>query len=106
MPMTTAVATSVAVRYRTVAGWHVFDSHDIRGLYVASHDLARAYQDIPASIRTILRLSTGQDWEVKMEIPVADFMQRLKADQEPPVSAGAMEWALRGTRFQIAPTGR
>ncbi|GEM_PF-3233013 len=62
----------VSVKYRQVSGWHVFTSEDVPGLYVASPDAIRAYNDVGPSIQRLLH-SYGAEYLPRMS--AEDFFE-------------------------------
>lgn len=57
MPDETVMTITVQYKYRD--GWHVFSSNDVPGLYVASKDARKAYEDVPIALKAIMDM----DWK-------------------------------------------
>jgi hypothetical protein len=70
--------SSISVRYKYADGWHVFQSDDVPGLYVASPDAAAAFDDLAPSIKLLLKLNDGIDCEVTPEQPFREFLASLQ----------------------------
>ena len=58
---TMTLKTSVHVHYELVDGWHVFRSEDVDGLYIASPDRERAFNDVAPAIEMLMKLNKGID---------------------------------------------
>ena len=56
----------------------MFKSPDLPGLYVASPDLAVAYEDVARSIEALLELDEGIRCTVVPELPLEQFLARAK----------------------------
>jgi hypothetical protein len=76
----TFARTSICAKYKSVEGWHVFDSDDLPGLYVASKDPVAAYEDVAPAIEALLELDEGIKVEAKPEMTLADFLESLKGE--------------------------
>ena len=63
----------VAVRYKSVDGWHVFASPNMPGLYVASQDAREAFDDVATAIQKLVKLDTGHDVRVEPALPYEEF---------------------------------
>ena len=74
--------TSILATYKSVDGWHVFQADDMPGLYVASKDAAKAFNDVAQSIRTLVRLDTGVECTVTPERSVKEFLASIKTHKE------------------------
>ena len=72
------MVASVCARYKNVEGWHVFQSDELPGLYVASRDAERAFHDVALSIQTLVRLDEGIDCTVVPEKSFQEFVASLK----------------------------
>ncbi len=75
--------TSVCVRYKYVDGWHVFSSDDVAGLYVASTDAEKAFNDIGPSIELLLKLNEGIECVVKPEFQFSEFLRATRQLHQP-----------------------
>jgi hypothetical protein len=67
--------TSFRVDYKSREGWHVFTSASLPGLYVASQDPKKAYEDIGGAIAKLVELDTGIACRVTPELSFAEFVQ-------------------------------
>lgn len=67
--------TSFKVDYKNVQGWHVFTSEELPGLYVASKDPEKAYDDVAGAIAMLVELDTGITCKVAPEVPFSEFVQ-------------------------------
>jgi hypothetical protein len=74
--------TTVSARYKNVEGWHVFQSDDLPGLYVASKDARKAFDDVALSIQTLVRLDEGIDCEVVPEKSFHEFIALVRKSGE------------------------
>ena len=72
------VKTSVSITYTAKDGWHVFASDELPGLYVASRDLATAYNDVGRSIEALLMLDEGIACVVEPEVAMDEFLAALR----------------------------
>lgn len=92
----TFAKTSVCAKYKSVEGWHVFHSDDLPGLYVASKDPARAYEDVACAIETLIELDEGIKVEAKPEMSLADFLESVKGQlpEQPIREPREPKWAL------------
>ena len=50
---------AVSVGYRFVDGYHVFTSQDVRGLYVASRDPRKAYENVAEVLQELMAKQIG-----------------------------------------------
>lgn len=92
------VETSICAKYKTVDGWHIFESDDLPGLYIASKDAERAYNDIGPAIEKLIRLDEGLAVKVSAEKSYREFLNAVKQDD------GVTETALvlSDKRFVVA----
>lgn len=74
----TYAKTSICVEYKFVDGWHVFASEALPGLYVASQDAKKAFDDVAPSIQMLLKLDEGIDCEVETEPGFEEFLELAK----------------------------
>jgi hypothetical protein len=75
----TELTTSIGVCYKHADGWHVFTCKELPGLYIASKDVERAYNDVPVAVEKLLQLDFGMKCKAVAELSFADF---LKAQQQ------------------------
>lgn len=74
--------TSICVKYKYADGWHVFASDDLPGLYVASEDGERAFNDIPRAIEMLLKLDEGISCKATPEMTFKQFLAALKREEQ------------------------
>jgi hypothetical protein len=89
-------STSIEVSHRVEDGWHIFESVQMPGFYVAGKDPRRAYSDIGPSVEKLVKLDTGWDVRVAPEIPFDQFISSARSDL---TAAAAMQ---RFTLFKDA----
>ncbi len=68
---------SVCVKYRFVEGYHTFTSDDLRGLYVASKNAEKAFNDVPVVLKELI------DHKLKVNCvlePTISFDEWLESD--------------------------
>ena len=80
--------TSIRVDYKFVDGWHVFSSEQIAGLYVASQDPERAYNDVGTSIEKLLKLNEGIECSVTPELSFPEYVEAQRARKVPAPKLG------------------
>ena len=81
--------TSVRVDYSHTDGWHVFRSDQISGLYIASEDAERAFNDVSAAIKLLVELDFGVECRVERELSFAEFRRAAMGhveQTEPPMT--------------------
>ena len=71
--------TSICVRYKCVDDWHVFQSEEVPGLYIASRDARLAFEDVAPAIKLLMKLNEGVDCEV---VPEASFKEFIAAARD------------------------
>ncbi len=74
--------TSICVRYKFVDDWHVFQSDEVPGLYVASRDARLAFEDVGPAIKLLMKLNEGVDCEVVPEATFREFIAAARDDRE------------------------
>lgn len=72
------MTASICANYKSVDGWHIFQSDELPGLYVASRDPRKAYDDVALSIKTLVKLDEGVDCEVVPEKSFHEFVASMK----------------------------
>lgn len=77
----------VQVFYRYHKEHHVFTSPDVRGLYVASKDPRKAFNAVPASIKTLLAYELSEKIkpeQIKVEMPLTftEFKQSIRQEED------------------------
>ena len=74
-----ALTAEVCVRRKVKDGWHVYTCDQLPGLYVAHVDDRVAYNDIPASIRSLLKLKLNLDCDVSHKVSYSEFVRALES---------------------------
>lgn len=74
------LTSSVCVRYKYADGWHVFQSDDIHGLYVANKDARTSYNDVQVAIEKLILLDEGLRCTVQPEMTFDEFISCLKGE--------------------------
>lgn len=74
--------TSIGVQYKHAEGWHVFFSDDLPGLYVASEDPRKAYDDIAPAIEKLIKLDTGVTVTAEPQLSFEQWLAVLRRPQE------------------------
>lgn len=69
---------AISVRYRFVDGYHVFTSQDVRGLYVASRDPRKAYDDVAEVLRELVARKSGADIEIVPTLTFEEWLDRRR----------------------------
>ena len=84
--MTRSATGSVRVEYRYVDGYHIFTSEDVYGLYVASRDAGRAFEDVAPALQELIRLNEGITCRVEKTLTFSEFVDTIRhgAEQLPP----------------------
>ena len=70
-------STEVIVRYRSSDDWHLFTSEQLDGLFVASQNIERAFNDVPNAIQTLLKLDHGFDCTARLKLSYDEFIRRM-----------------------------
>ena len=97
----------VTVQYQTREGWHLFTSHQMDGLFVASPDLETAFNDVPVAIERLLKLDHDFDCIVQPKLDFEAFCALTEAHR---AAQEAVEKRLEEQRrdaffFTIGPLG-
>lgn len=71
------IVTTVLVDYKNRDGWHVFTSNDVLGLYVASKDARKAYEDVPIALQKLMELDYSCQCKVSRPLTFEDFERRV-----------------------------
>jgi hypothetical protein len=69
---------TVAVEYRFIEGCHIFTSHEVYGLYVASRDPQKAYERVGPAIEQLLNANEGISCDVEPAVSLREFLRSLK----------------------------
>lgn len=98
--MSDEYVTTVRVHYKHQAGWHVFTSPDVPGLYVTSQNPVVAYDDVPVALKALMDMDYSCEWEVTRAESYEEFVRRILG--EPPEwTAPALEsgsFVVRGRK--------
>ena len=87
---------AISVRYRFTDGYHIFTSKDVRGLYVASRDPRKAYDDVAEVLQALATKQSGVEVEIVPTMSFEEWLnRRQKTATNPPV--------MRGRDFLIRP---
>jgi hypothetical protein len=80
-------AATIHVQYRFVDGYHVFTSEEVRGLYVASKDPQKAFEDVAPVLRELITMKLKAPCEIEPTISFDEFMAYVDARRSmPPAS--------------------
>lgn len=71
------IATEIQVVRRIRSGWHVYTCDALPGLYIASKNDKKAYNDVPAAIRMLFKLDFGVEVCVHHKTDYASFMAQV-----------------------------
>jgi hypothetical protein len=71
--MATVIEVPITVHRKVRDGWYVYTCDQLPGLYVASPDDRKAYDDLPTAIRTLVKLTYGTDCLVAHKVEYQDF---------------------------------
>jgi hypothetical protein len=87
------IAKTICARYKGVDGWHIFDSDELPGLFVASRDPSAAFNDLAPAIEMLFRLDEGIACKAIPEATLEEFLEALKGQThvEEPAKAPVME---------------
>ena len=72
------VTTSICVKYKYADGWHIFQSDEIHGLYVANKDAKTSYDDVGVAIEKLILLNEGMECTVQPETTYEEFILHSK----------------------------
>lgn len=72
------IAFEIQVVRRLRSGWHVYTCDTLPGLYVASQDDKKAYNDLPLAIQTLFKLDHGVSVSVHHKTDYASFMAQIE----------------------------
>ena len=82
--MRSGTFVTINVQYRYFEGYHVFTSDDVDGLYIASKDPRKAFDDVKPAIELLVRKNEGFDCVVESAMSYRDFMAaRHRTSDEP-----------------------
>jgi hypothetical protein len=86
------------VQYRFIDGHHVFTSEEVDGLYVASQDPRRAYDDLSHAIKQLVLMNDHVSIELSPMLNFREFLsqaRRTAAAGEPPFELGPQQFAVK-----------
>lgn len=72
------MATVIDVRREVRDGWYIYTSDQLPGLYLASPDDRKAYEDLPAAIRELIRLESGVECRIMPKVGYREFQALLQ----------------------------
>lgn len=81
-------ATTVAVHYRNVDGYHLFTSQEVKGLYVGGSNLEKVFEDVSSVIEVLMLANHKVACKVTPLMTFAEFLdaatdgKQTKADAE------------------------
>lgn len=77
--MRAEMATVIDVHRQVRDNWYIYTSEQLPGLYLASPDDRKAYDDLPSAIRELILLDYGVDCRVVHKVEYREFeaMMRL-----------------------------
>ncbi len=80
--MPTGKQATICVNYRNIDGYHVFTSEDVYGLYVASQEPEKAFNDVGPAIEKLIRLNENVDCQVEPADSFREFLSALRGETE------------------------
>lgn len=75
-------SAEVIVTRKVRDGWFVYTCDQLPGLYVAHQDDRTAYDDIPESIRMLIKLNDGIECQVSHAVSYAEFVNLTPIDKD------------------------
>lgn len=85
-------STSIEVTHKVIDGWHIFESEQMPGFYIANMDPKRAYEAVAPAIEKLIKLDTGFDCRAIPESPFEQFISNARADLT--IAAGRQRFNL------------
>jgi hypothetical protein len=76
--MNPEMATVIDVRREVRDSWFIYTSDQLPGLYLASPDDRKAYEDLPAAIRELILLESGVECRVMPRVEYREFQKMLQ----------------------------
>jgi hypothetical protein len=73
-----ALATDISVRRRLREGWYIYTCEAIPGLFIASKDDRKAYEDVPKAIKLLFRLDWGVEVSVAHKVGYDAFFGKIR----------------------------
>ena len=78
--MSSSTVAVIKVLYRFEHDHHIFTSDDLDGLLVVNEDAATVYRQLVPSIKKILKIKTGREFNVETAISLDDFLAHMAED--------------------------
>lgn len=75
--MSSSTVAVIKVLYRFEHDHHIFTSDDLDGLLVINEDAATVYRQLVPSIKKILKIKTGREFNVETAISLNDFLAHM-----------------------------
>ena len=93
-------AATIHVQYRFVDGYHVFTSEDVRGLYVASKDPQKAFEDVCPVLQELITLKLKSPCVIEPTMTFDEFVAYVDAQKSMPPAPvlASREFIVRRTR--------
>ena len=90
------VISSIRVDYKHRDGWHIFTCEALPGLYVASEDAKRAYNDVAVAVKMLLSLDYAMECQVQPETPFDEFasVNHVRTSRARPTSLETHRYAV------------
>jgi hypothetical protein len=95
----------IKVDYRNIDGVHVFTSHEVPGLYVASADAREAFESVSEGISLHLKLNKDLDITVDAAMSADEFLRFIGAADGEMVVPHPAVLAARDVPFRSRPRG-
>jgi hypothetical protein len=77
-------AATIHVQYKFVDGYHVFTSEDVRGLYVASKDPQKAFEDVGPVLQELIAMKLKGSCEIEPTMTFDEFVAYIDARNSAP----------------------
>jgi hypothetical protein len=75
------ISTDIIVTRRVRDDLYVYTCDTLPGLFVVSHDDKIAYEDVPRSIRLLLKLDYDRDCVVTHKVTYTEFVEKLRLSE-------------------------
>jgi hypothetical protein len=82
--MKEAKVGTIRVKHKYKNGYHIFTSDDVRGLYVASKDPKKAFDDLCPVLQELILLKLKVPCEIEPTMTFDEFMAYLDATRSMP----------------------
>ena len=96
------IAKTICARYKGVDGWHIFDSDEMPGLFVASRDPSTAFKDLAPAIEMLFKLDEGITCTAFPEATLEEFLEALKGQTHADEATKAL--VMEDKRFIVSGT--